>query len=171
MTRVKRLTFVLGLISHPLAALAGASLALPRNQREARLVLDVNDQAETGTCMPHERSTSRCSSRCALRETPIGVAERRGATGYTCTGDERDERWPLPGRPRDVTRWLTIIEETGAVRTASTQVVLDGGDPRCVHEHPSPGESSLPRLMSFAGGPLLERGTTLMCHRSGETSH
>ena len=59
----------------------------------------------------------------AVRENLERVAERLRPVGYTCTEDGGEVRiWPLPGRPSEAVRCLTITEET--VQPSAEQIAV-----------------------------------------------
>ena len=52
------------------------------------------------------------------------MAARLERVGYTCTDDGGELRmWPLPGRPSDVVRCLTVTEETASPSPEQLQVL------------------------------------------------
>ena len=60
----------------------------------------------------------------AVRENLERVAARLEPAGYTCTEDGGELRlWPLPGRPSDVVRCLTVTEETATPSAEQLQVL------------------------------------------------
>ena len=60
----------------------------------------------------------------AVRENLERVGERLRGVGFSCTEDGGEVRlWPLPGRPSDVVRCLTVTDETAAPSPEQLQVI------------------------------------------------
>ena len=77
------------------------------------------------SCVPlAELASALDVSIAAVRESVERVGERLRAVGCTCTEDGGEVRlWPLPGRPSDVVRCLTVTEETVSPSPEQLQVL------------------------------------------------
>ena len=98
-----------------------------------RLPLQMNDDLVAALCagvvartrVPlAELASALHVSVAAVRENLERAAARLEPAGYTCTEDGGELRlWPLPGRPSDVVRCLTVTEETATPSPEQLQVL------------------------------------------------